>query len=157
TGGVNMFPSGYNTTTGFVYLPAVNRGMKYFYEDIKQISNVRHFGANWDFIWGYEVNLAKDVATGREIWRDQKSKDGYAGVMLTTAGNLTFYTSQNGAFQAVHATTGEIRYTFNLGRTDFAGPITFSVDGKQRVVQPAGGTPATLRYQDHHMEPGGPV
>jgi alcohol dehydrogenase (cytochrome c) len=157
TGGVNMFPSAYNPTTGFVYLPAVNRGMKYFYEDIKQISNVRHFGANWDFIWGYEVNLAKDVATGREIWRDQKSKDGYAGGMLTTAGNLTFYTSQNGAFQAVNATTGEILYTFNLGTTAFAGPITFSVDGKQCVVQPAGGTPTKFGYQEHNMEHGGLV
>jgi len=157
TGGVNMFPSAYNPTTGFVYLPAVNRGMKYFYEEIKQISNVRHFGANWDFIWGYEVNLAKDVTTGREVWRDQKSKDGYAGGMLTTAGNLTFYTSQNGAFQAVNATTGEILYTFNLGTTAFAGPITFSVDGKQCVVQPAGGTPAKFGYQEHNMEHGGLV
>src|SRR5436190_1994304 len=157
TGGVNMFPSAYNPTTGFVYLPAVNRGMKYFYEEIKQISNVRHFGANWDFIWGYEVNLAKDVTTGREVWRDQKSKDGYAGGMLTTAGNLTFYTSQNGAFQAVNATTGEILYTFNLGTTAFAGPITFSVDGKQCVVQPAGGTPTKFGYQEHNMEHGGLV
>ena len=121
------------------------------------ISNVRHFGANWDFIWGYEVNLAKDVTTGREVWRDQKSKDGYAGGMLTTAGNLTFYTSQNGAFQAVNATTGEILYTFNLGTTAFAGPITFSVDGKQCVVQPAGGTPAKFGYQEHNMEHGGLV
>src|SRR5947207_1835914 len=98
---------------------------------------------------------AKDVTTGREVWRDQKSKDGYAGGMLTTAGNLTFYTSQNGAFQAVNATTGEILYTFNLGTTAFAGPITFSVDGKQCVVQPAGGTPAKFGYQEHNMEHGG--
>jgi PQQ-dependent dehydrogenase (methanol/ethanol family) len=157
TGGVNMFPAAYNPQTGYVYLPAVNTGMKYFYEDIKILSNVRHFGANWEFIWGYEVNLAKDVKTGAEAWRDQKSKHGYAGGMLTTAGNLVFYTSQNGAFQATNATTGEILYTFNLGTTAYAGPITFMVDGKQCVVQPVGGTPAKFGYQEHNMEHGGLV
>ena len=156
-GGVNMYPSAYSPKTGNLYLPAVNAGMKYFYEDIKVISNVRHFGANWDMVWGYEVNLAKDVKSGREIWRDQKSKHGYAGGMLATAGNLVFYTSQNGAFQAVNATTGEILYTFNLGTTAYAGPITFMADGKQCVVQAVGGTPAKFGYQEHHMELGGLV
>jgi alcohol dehydrogenase (cytochrome c) len=157
TGGVNMYPNAYNPKTGFVYLPAVNRGMLYFYEDIKVISNVRHFGANWDWLWGYEVDLAKDVKSGREVWRDQKGKDGYAGGMLTTAGNLTFYTSQDGTFQAVNATTGEILYAFNLGTTAYAGPITYMVDGKQCVVQVAGGTPAKFGYQEHRMELGGLV
>jgi PQQ-dependent dehydrogenase (methanol/ethanol family) len=156
-GGVNMYPFAYNPKTGNVYLPAVNAGMKYFFEEIKVISNVRHFGANWDMIWGYEVNVARDVKSGREIWRDQKSKHGFAGGMLTTAGNLVFYTSQNGAFQAVNATTGEILYTFNLGTTAYAGPITFMVDGRQCVVQAAGGTPSKFGYQEHNLELGGLV
>jgi alcohol dehydrogenase (cytochrome c) len=156
-GGVNMYPSAYNPRTGLIYLPAINAGMMYFYEDIKRISNVRHFGANWDMVWGYEVNEARDVNTGKEVWRDQKTKHGYAGGMLTTAGNLTFYTSQNGIFQAANATTGEILYTFNLGTTAYAGPITYSVDGKQCVVQAVGGTPAKFGYQEHNMELGGLV
>ena len=57
----------------------------------------------------------------------------------------------------LNATTGEILYTFNLGTTAFAGPITFSVDGKQCVVQPAGGTPTKFGYQEHNMEHGGLV
>jgi alcohol dehydrogenase (cytochrome c) len=156
-GGVNMYPSAYNPMTGYLYLPAANIGMQYFYEDIKILSNVRNLGANWEFIWGYEVNEARDVKSGGEVWRDQKSKNGYAGGMLTTAGNLVFYTSQSGAFQAVNATTGEILYTFNLGTTAYAGPITFMVDGKQCVVQAVGGTPAKFGYQEHHMELGGLV
>jgi alcohol dehydrogenase (cytochrome c) len=156
-GGVNMYPAAYNPKTGYVYLPAVNTGMMYFFEDIKIISNVRHFGANWDFIWGYEVNLATDVKSGKEVWRDQKSKHGYAGGMLTTAGNLVFYTSQNGAFQAMNATTGELLYTFNLGTTAYAGPITFVADGKQCVVQAVGGTPSKFGYKEHNMELGGLV
>jgi len=154
-GGVNMYPSAYNPLTGDVYLPAANIGMKYFYEDIKIVSNVRALGANWEFIWGYEVDEARDVKSGREVWRDQKSKNGYAGGMLTTAGNLTFYTSQDGVFHAVNATTGENLYTFNLGTTAYSGPITFTVDGRQCVVQAAGGTPAKFGYQEHKMELGG--
>jgi|GEM_PF-1638379 len=153
-GGVNMYPSAYNPRTGYLYLAAVNAGMKYGFEEIKVISNVRHFGAYQEFLWGYEVDQARDVKTGREIWRDQKSKHGYAGGMLTTAGNLTFYTSQSGMFQAVNATTGEILYTFNLGTTAYAGPITFLTNGKQCVVQVAGGSPEKFGYKEHNLEHG---
>ena len=78
-GGVNMYPSAYNPKTGYIYLAATNTGMKYGFEPIKVISQVRHFGAYQEFIWGYEVDEARDVKTGQEIWRDQKSKDGFAG------------------------------------------------------------------------------
>lgn len=152
-GGTNMYPSAYNPKTGFMYLAAANTGMKYGLEDIKIISNVRHFGAYQEFIWGYEVNLAMNVKGGKEVWRDQKSKHGFAGGMLTTAGNLTFYTSQSGDFQAVNATTGEILYTFNLGTTPKAGPITYMADGKQYVVQAVGGLPG-FGYEGHKLEHG---
>lgn len=153
-GGVNMYPSAYNPKTGYLYLAAVNAGMNYGFEEIKIISNVRHFGAYQEFIWGYEVNQARDVKSGREVWRDQKSKHGYAGGMLTTAGNLTFYTSQSGTFQAVNATTGEILYAFNLGTTAYSGPITFMIDGKQCVVQVVGGSPEKFGYKEHNLEHG---
>ena len=153
-GGVNMYPSAYNPKTGYIYLAAVNAGMKYGLESIKVISQVRHFGGYQEFIWGYEVDQARDAKTGQEIWRDQKSKDGFAGGMLTTAGNLTFYTTRGGVFQAVNATTGEILYAFNLGTTAYAGPITFTTNGKQCVVQVAGGSPEKFGYKEHNLELG---
>ena len=97
-GGVNMYPNAYNLLTGNLYLAATHAGMFYSYEGIKIIENVRHFGALPEFIWGYEVELAIDVKTGAEVWRDQKGKWGFAGGMLTTAGDLVFYTSQGGFF-----------------------------------------------------------
>ena len=155
-GGVNMYPNAYNPLTGNLYLAATNAGMEYKFEDIKVIANVRHFGASVEFIWGYEVELAIDVKTGAEVWRDQKGKWGYAGGMLTTAGNLVFYTSQAGIFHATNATTGEILYTFNLGVTPKAGPITYMLDGKQYVVQPVGGVPG-WDFQEHNLEHGSMV
>src|SRR5207244_11911705 len=92
---------------------------------------------------------------GREVWRDQEAKNGYDGGVLTPARNLTCYTSQDGASHPVNATTGESLYTFTLGTTAYSGPITFTVDGRQCVVQAAGGTPAKFGYQEHKMELGG--
>jgi alcohol dehydrogenase (cytochrome c) len=155
-GGVNMYPSAYNPKTGDVYLAVNNSGMKYGFEPIKVISNVRHFGAYQEFLWGYEVDLAMNVKEGKEVWRDQKAKAGYAGGMLTTAGNLVFYTSQSGAFQAVNATTGEILYTMNLGTTAKSGPITYMLEGKQYVVQAVGGVPG-FGNEAHGLEHGSQV
>ena len=53
-------------------------------------------GASFEFMLGHELNLAMDVQSGAEVWRDQKGKSGYADGMLTTAGNLVFYGSEAG-------------------------------------------------------------
>ena len=78
-GGVNMYPNAYNPKTGNLYLAATNAGMKYGFEEIKVISNVRHFGAYQEFIWGNEIDKAVNVKTGAEVWRNELSKPGYAG------------------------------------------------------------------------------
>ena len=140
-GGVNMYPNAYNPKTGQLYLAATNAGMKYGFEEIKVISNVRHFGAYQEFIFGNETDKAVNVKTGQEVWRNELSKPGYAGGMLTTAGNLTVYTTQGGEFRVVNATTGEILYSLNLGTAAKAGPITYMYGGKQYFVQALGGTP----------------
>ena len=155
-GGVNMYPNAYNPLTGNIYLAATHAGMNYKFEEIKVIANVRHFGASVEFIWGYEVELAINVKTGTEVWRDQKGIWGYAGGMLTTAGDLVFYTSQAGVFHATNATTGEILYTFNLGVTPKSGPITYMLDGKQYVVQPVGGVPG-WGFEEHNLDHGSMV
>jgi len=139
-GGVNMYPNAYNPKTGNVYLAAAESGMKYGFEDIKVLSNVRHFGAYQEFIWQDEVDKAVNVKTGKETWRDtQRGKPGYAGGMLTTAGNLTVYSTQSGNFKVVNATNGKVLYSLNLGTAAKSGPITFNHKGKQMIVQALGG------------------
>ena len=44
--------------------------MKYGFEEIKVLSNVRHFGAYQEFIFGDETDKAVNVKTGKEVWRD---------------------------------------------------------------------------------------
>lgn len=157
-GGVNMYPNAYNPRTGNLYLAASETGMKYGFEDIKVISNVRHFGAYQEFIWGDETDKAVNVKTGKEVWRDtRKGKPGYAGGMATTAGNITFYTTQGGDFQVVNATTGKNLYHFDMGSTAKSGPITFMHKGKQMIVQPVGGLAGFGRDEAIGLEFGGAV
>ena len=129
----------------------------YGYEEVKVISNVRNLGATFEFLFdredAYEVNLALNINSGNEIWRDQKTKWGFAGGMLSTSGGLVFYTSQNADFQAVDAASGEILYAVNLGTTPKSGPITYMLDGKQYVVQAVGGVPG-WGYEEHSLEHG---
>ena len=58
-----------------IFLPATNLGMMYGYEEVKVINNVRNLGATFEFLFDreetYEVNLAMDVGSGNEFWRDQ--------------------------------------------------------------------------------------
>ncbi len=69
-GGVNMYPNAYSPKTGDIYLAATNSGMKYGLEEIKVISNVRHFGAYQEFIFGNEMEKAVNVKTGQQAWRN---------------------------------------------------------------------------------------
>jgi len=138
-GGVNMYPSAYSPKTGMVYLPTSESSMMYGFEEIKIISNVRHFGAYQEFEWGDEIDKAVNVKTGEEVWRDtQSGKPGYAGGMLATAGDIVVYTTQGGVFKVMHAKSGKELYSMNLGITAKSGAMTFKHKGKQYIVQALG-------------------
>ena len=156
-GGVNMYPNAYNPKTGNLYLAAAESSMKYGFEEIKVISNVRHFGAFQEFNFGNETDKAINLKTGQEVWRNEVSKPGYSGGMMTSAGNITAYSTQGGTFTVANATTGEILYSLNLGTAAKSGPITYSVNGKQYIVQALGGTPGFGRDEPWKAEFGSMV
>jgi len=157
-GGVNMYPNAYNPKTGNLYLAASESGMKYGFEEIKVISNVRHFGAYQEFLFGNETDKALNVKTGKEVWRNElKDKPGYAGGILTTAGNITVYTTQGGGFTVADATNGKVLYSMNLGVAAKSGPITYSHAGKQYIVQALGGLPGFGRDEPWKSEFGSMV
>lgn len=154
-GAVNLYPSAYNPDTGLLYMPTRHKSMLYGFEKVQYRAKAANFGAVFEFPeGGNEINMAYDVAGRKEVWRDHKASDGFAGGMLTTAGNLVFYGSQGGIFHAVDATTGEILYTFNMGTTFKAAPMTYMIDGTQYVVGLAGHEPG-LGNNDHPLEPNG--
>lgn len=141
-GSINMSPSALNPNTGMVYLPRRENSMSYVLEKVQVTSNVQNLGATFEILaGGSQVNSAHDLKSGAEIWRISEPRDGDAGGMLTTGGNLTIYASQGGLVTVANATTGEIVYTFNTNSTSHSGGITYLVDGKQHIAFALGGLP----------------
>jgi alcohol dehydrogenase (cytochrome c) len=54
--------------------------------------------------------------------------------VLSTAGGLVFSGSDEGNFYALDARTGKALWDFQTGGAIVANPISFAVDGKQRVA-----------------------
>jgi glucose dehydrogenase len=95
---------------------------------------------------------AYNPKTGKEVWRNEEKKPGYAGGILTSAGNVVFYATQGGEFRAVNATTGQVLYSKEFGTGAKAGPMTFQHGGKQYVVQALGGQPGFGRDEAWNVE-----
>jgi glucose dehydrogenase len=56
------------------------------------------------------------------------------GGVLTTASDLLFAGGREGYFQALNARTGALLWKLNLGGAIAAGPMSYSIDGKQYVA-----------------------
>ncbi|MGB9068312.1 MAG: PQQ-dependent dehydrogenase, methanol/ethanol family [Candidatus Acidiferrales bacterium] len=78
--------------------------------------------------------FAWDPATETERWRAPATG---GGGTMTTAGNLVFAASNDGAFEAFSADKGEKLWSVKL-EPGFANPVTYMLDGKQYVSVLAG-------------------
>lgn len=82
---------------------------------------------------------AIDIQTGKTAWEISGIGGGALGSgLMATAGGLIFYGDGRGAFVAADASNGRLLWHFNTGQKWKAGPMTFSVDGKQHVAVAAG-------------------
>jgi len=66
----------------------------------------------------------------------------FNGGTLATAGGLVFAGDMQGNFRAFDAHDGKVLWTKNLGSGIGAGPISFSVDGKEYIAIVVGRTAA---------------
>ena len=76
---------------------------------------------------------ALEAATGKLKWEFPLHSPPWAGVMAT-AGGIVFGGSDEGNFYALDAGSGKPVWEFQTGRPVVANPISFAVDGKQRVA-----------------------
>jgi alcohol dehydrogenase (cytochrome c) len=78
---------------------------------------------------------ALDLTTGKTVWDYmQVGSKHYGPGVLSTAGGLLFAGEQQGQFTAHDAKTGKALWNFNTGALITAGPVTYSIDGKQYVA-----------------------
>jgi alcohol dehydrogenase (cytochrome c) len=86
---------------------------------------------------GYAAVRALDPQTGKKVW-DFPMADMSESGLLTTASDVLFSGNREGHFFALDAKTGKLLWSRNLGGQVIASPITYTVNGKQRIAIAAG-------------------
>jgi alcohol dehydrogenase (cytochrome c) len=158
-GATNWYSPSYNPNTGLFYLSAwENYGQIFDPGDPIEFREGQNFtggklasppGAapmpgmqrgpvnTWHEGNAHGVILALDPKTGAKKWGYEMHDVTTSGV-LTTATDLLFVGGREGYFHALDARNGSLLWRMNVGGETAAGPMSYSVDGKQYVAVAAG-------------------
>ncbi|KJC57457.1 alcohol dehydrogenase [Bradyrhizobium sp. LTSPM299] len=144
-GGKNWQPMSFNPQTGLVYIPTNNVCMDWAVSDVNYKRGVFYLGAEFPTKEGPGGFLGELVAwdpiANKKVWSIKEDLP-FNGGTLTTGGNLVFSGNLHGDFRAIDAKDGKVLWSKNLGSGIGAGPVTYSVDGKQYVAIVVGRTAA---------------
>jgi alcohol dehydrogenase (cytochrome c) len=151
-GGTNWYSPSYSARTGLFYIPSwVNYDSIYIKQDVEYTEGRTYTGAfprsSVPFFpdqtmqrkdnEGYGAVRAMDPVTGERKWEFKMGDVTDSGI-LTTDTDLVFAGGRDGHFVALDARNGNLLWKATLGGGVFAGPITYSVNGRQYVAISAG-------------------
>jgi alcohol dehydrogenase (cytochrome c) len=139
-GATNWFSPSYSPLNGTLYVAVRHMGAIYFKASAEYQPGRPYMGGGeqalaGDDAWGYVKAL--DVRTGDLRWEYRLLTPPWNGVMAT-AGRLVFAASNEGNFFALDADTGRSLWDFQAGAPARSNPMSFELDGRQRVVMSAG-------------------
>jgi alcohol dehydrogenase (cytochrome c) len=138
-GGSTWPPNAYSPQTGMFYVLGSYIPMLYILDSTVrrrsdgELKRLARFDPLPDSVH-YGLFSAVDMRTGKVRW--QKRVPGhltYSGA-LATQGGLVFFGEQGGWLDALDAETGETLWRFRAGKGYLGPPITFRVDGRQRIA-----------------------
>ncbi|MFN7922895.1 MAG: PQQ-dependent dehydrogenase, methanol/ethanol family [Bryobacteraceae bacterium] len=141
-GGTNWFSPSYSPATKLFYVAAREMASHYFKGEA-EFKPLTFFGGGGeralppDQAWG--AIRALDPATGKMAWEFRLQTPPWSGVMAT-GGGLVFSGAVEGNFFALDARTGKPLWDFQSGGDMRTNPMSFLVDGRQRVAMSAGAT-----------------
>jgi len=92
---------------------------------------------DWTEALGNGAIVAIDPRTGAQRWRFATADVSSSGI-LTTATDLLFTGSREGYFYALDARTGSLLWRASLGGQGANGPMSYAVNGQQRVAVAVG-------------------
>ena len=141
-GSANWFSPSYSPMAGLFYQPTRIMGAIYYKAEVEYEPGQPFMGGGEQALQGEEASgaiKALDVLTGELKWEFPLQSPPWAGVMAT-AGNLVFGGSDEGNIFALNAETGEPLWNFQAGAAVRSAPMSFEIDGQQRIVNSAGGT-----------------
>lgn len=140
-GATNWFSPSLDAAAGMFYVAVREMGAYYFKGEAEYKPGTFFAGGgeralkpddNWGAVRGLEAS------TGKMKWEFRLKSPPWAGV-LSTGGGLVFGGSEEGNFFALDAKTGSPLWNFQTGGQITANPMSFLVDGKQRVAIAAHG------------------
>jgi alcohol dehydrogenase (cytochrome c) len=137
-GGTNWYNPSYSPRTGLFYIPSWENSSSIYFkgEEPPEFDEKQSFtgdrpkpGNTTDDV--YSAIRAVDPQTGDRKWEYRMSAPSTEGGVLTTAGDVLFAGGRDGSFFALDARSGQLLWETNLGPSVSAGPMTYSVNGKQ--------------------------
>lgn len=132
----------YNPGTGIAFVGGVHQPMVYSSGSEGYQRGQLWLGGEVRFPPGEEqwgTVSAIDLGSGEIRWQARTPAPVHSAV-LATAGGLVFVGQGSGTLDAFDAETGDVLWQFGTGAGVHGGPITYSVDGVQYIVAPAGGS-----------------
>ena len=138
-GGTNWYSPSFSPVTGLFYIPAwENSSATYRKGELLEFREGQGFmgqgpgrGGTGDEV--FSSIIAMDPNTGDRKWTFRLSAASTESGVLTTGSNLLFAGGRDGQFVAVDARDGKLLWETNLGPSVSAGPMTYTVNGKQYV------------------------
>jgi alcohol dehydrogenase (cytochrome c) len=139
-GGASWPPPAFSPRTGLLYVLGSHIPMRLQLDSVRAAGVGRadpftypHYVQLPDSEW-YGLVSAVDVNTGRIRWqRRVRHHLMYSGA-LATEGGLVFYGDPQGGLNAADAMTGRMLWRAQVARAALGPPITFQVDGHQRIA-----------------------
>jgi len=139
-GATNWFSPSYDSIRKQFYVSVREMGSYYYKGEAEYKPGTFFAGGGERSLHGdeaYGAIRALDVSTGKQKWEFRLQSPPWVGV-LGTAGGLVFGGSNEGNFYALDAMTGKPLWDFQTGGGMSSNPISFLIDGKQRVAIAAG-------------------
>ena len=157
-GGTNWYNPSYSPRTGLFYIPTWENSSSTYWkgEAPPEFHDGQGFagpfprgGQRGDDV--YNAVRAIDPKTGNKVWDFRFSGSGAQsteGGVLSTASDVVFAGGRDGQFVALDAKSGKLLWQTNLGRSVAAGPMTYTVNGKQYISITATSTVFTFALPD---------
>ena len=135
-GATNWYSPSFSKLTGLFYVAVREMGSLYFKKEVDYKPGEYFMGGGEQLLPGdnaYGAVKALDAATGETKWTFKLQSPPWSGV-LATAGGLVFGGTIEGNFFALDAATGKSKWQFQTGGQIISNPMSFSVNGQQRIA-----------------------
>jgi alcohol dehydrogenase (cytochrome c) len=141
-GASNWYSTSWNPLTRLYYVQTNDKCGIYTRTDMQYKAGRGYMGGSFGgdpADPGKRILRAIDIHTGKAVWQIVQAGDATTwGGVLSTAGNIVFFSADDGTFNAANARTGKLLYTFATNQAPHASPMTYMFDHKQFVALASG-------------------